>query len=285
MTKIPTNYLYTIIFVLGIVIFLFLLSGCYNYLGYIENFEESSTKSALLSPTLNKWMCPITADSWFTVIQNGYRIKIKDMKTSENVSIAPYENMSISFLLKLTSTSPNWRNVFHFSNDDRDWGGEGSRNPSLWIYPDNKTNLHIRIGTNSSNNDGRDTNVQMPIVPTRENPILVTFVITKTNMKLFLDSTQIYSHNLNNTKPRTGETTFYLGDPWYNQNGGIQIKNFTVYDGVLTAEDINKMNDILTPAGTPGTPGARGFVGVPGTTGTPGPSGEIYTADQTPISG
>jgi hypothetical protein len=35
----------------------------------------------------------------------------------------------------------------------------------------------------------------------------------------------------------------YIGDPWHGANDGLLINNFTLYDGALTQDDVNKMVD------------------------------------------
>ena len=31
---------------------------------------------------------------------------------------------------------------------------------------------------------------------------------------------------------------FYIGDPWYAANGGVQIKNFSIYNASLNSDEV-----------------------------------------------
>ena len=229
----------------------------------MEGIVESKTKDALALSPLNRWYFN-QSDTWYTIRQNGFSIKLRD------TGIAPYQNMSISFLFKLKNVSNQWRNVFHFTNTNSD----GGRHPAMWVFPDNTTQLHIRFATNSDGNDGINSGTTIPLVT----PYLLTLIFNGNNFKFYINNTLISDSNFNNILRRNPDTIFYIGNPWYYQDGGLLIKNLTIYDGVLTENNINAMMEKLEEGvagaqGLPGVPGSPNTQSTPGTPGTPGAPG------------
>ena len=249
--------------ILLLVVILYLL---YKYLlnkKIIENFNEDSTEMALTSPSIKKWMFN-DSKSWYTIKQNGFSKTMKDMGITANNT-----NLSIAFLLNITTIYGGWRNIFHFSNDN-----DGSRIPAMWIHG-GQTRFHIRFATNASTNDGIDTNPQYNITP--NTPFLITLVFKGNNFKYYLNDKEIDSYTPGSIQSRSDSTKLYISDPWYNSEG-IQIKNFTVYDGALSPSDVTSIfsllnNSIKIMAGPPGPAGPTGPAGPAGPAGRDGKDG------------
>jgi Concanavalin A-like lectin/glucanases superfamily/Collagen triple helix repeat (20 copies) len=207
---------------------------------------------------------------WHTIKQNGFNIKFKDM------GITQYANVSFSFLLKIKNVSNNWRNIFHVTNTNNDWQNSGDRAPSVWIFPDNTTRLHMRFSTNADRNDGIDTSY----LPNLYEPVFITMVFNGNNFKHYLNGMLVDSRDYGSIVPRTPDTILYIGDPWYGQDDGIQVRNFTVYEGALTDADINDIYDsvMMGPAGPAGPAGPSGKDGAAGPSGPAGPAGAVGPA-------
>ena len=240
----------------------------------IEAFGGSNDSVAFDIPSFKKWSCPDTK-IWFTP-------KYKSYKFSDLGFTTPNKVMSASFLLCIMRSDPNWRPIFRISNkpngDDFWWNGENSgdgRIPGLWIWPNNSTNnpqtnnLHFRVSTDSGINDGLDTNVYIPMAV----PFLITFVINGNNIKCFINNILVSNEGFNNIHPRNNDATLWIAD--WNETQNYFIKNFTLYDGALSQEDVDKMYDKLDqgPAGIAGPPGLAGPPGVAGPPGIAGPAG------------
>ena len=263
-TKYREKFIVFFIILLLVVILYFL----YKYLlnkKIIENFNEDSTEMALTSPSIKKWMFN-DSKSWYTIKQNGFSKTMKDMDITANNA-----NLSIAFLLNITSIYGGWRNIFHFSNDN-----DGSRIPAMWIHG-GQTRFHIRFATNANTNDGIDTNLQYNITP--NTPFLITLVFKGNNFKYYLNDKEIDNYTPGSIQTRSDSTKLYISDPWYNSEG-IQIKNFTVYDGALTQSDITNIytllnNSVKNVAGPPGPAGPAGPAGRDGKDGAKGIQGNI----------
>jgi hypothetical protein len=209
------------------------------------------------------------SNDWYTVRQNGASIPMSQMGINPN-----NQNISISFILKINNVTSSWRNIFHFTNNDTD----GSRLPAIFVYPDNSAKLHMRFDADGNTNNGVDTPNSLPL----NTPILITLIFTRNNFKFYIGSTRMLEQSFNNINPRNNNTKLYIGDPWYGSDGGILIKNFTVYDGALSESDISnimeKLNSSTTvvagPPGPPGPPGPSGAAGAKGDKGDTGGKGD-----------
>ena len=63
------------------------------------------------------------------------------------------EGWEISTDISISDTSGQWRNLFHYGNNN------GTRAPAMWIYKNQHWKLHFRIKTTSNSNDGLDFDV------------------------------------------------------------------------------------------------------------------------------
>ncbi len=280
--KPKTTLIITLLIIFFIVILYYLYKYTLSQKIIIENFNESETKNALSSPIAPKWMFN-DSNNWYTIKQNGFSIPISNMGINSNTP-----NITISFLLFLKNASSSWRNIFHFTDNNSD----GSRLPAMFVYPDNTSRFHIRFDADGNSNNGVDTTSSIPLYT----PLLITLIFTKTNFKLYIGSVKVLDNPFNNIKPRTSNTKLYIGDPWYGSDGGVLIKNFTVYDGALTEQDVTGMVAKLSgggsstagpkgDAGPAGPAGPAGASGVPGLPGLPGPVGISGNAGPVGASG
>jgi len=197
----------------------------------IENFEN-----------MKMWKFKESSD-WYKVIQNGYKINM-----SQTGITLPTKKYSISFMYSLLGTSPYWNNIFHISNNQRSWGtdtnpnvaSEGSRIPAMWVIPDT-THFHLRFSTDSDFSDGINTS-DYPIRSINigeQTMIVLTF--DNDVCSIYYDGIKVFSNTFNNIHQIKPSATLYISGPWDNNNGKINIKDFTIYDGVLLPSDIYNM--------------------------------------------
>ena len=256
-----SKYKTPLIIILLIIFFIIVLCFLYKYRAIIENFNESETRNALSSPNVTKWMFNDSND-WYTIVTNTPKIPMSQMSINPN-----NQNITISFLLKINNVNPNWRTIFRFNSSNNDNNGTGSRIPAIFVYP-NSSRLHMRFEADGNTNNGVDTPQPLPL----NTPLLLSFVFTRNNFKFYIGSTRIVEQSFNNISPRNNNTNLYIGDNWYSEDGGLLIKNFTVYDGALSDSDISNMFDKLNSS-TAGTKGDKGDIGPPGPPGPPGSTG------------
>jgi len=273
-----------IIFILAILIVLILLYLCYQYFfsNEKENFDElgftdintNTMNAAVNTPSNKKWIFPNSKDTWHVLKVNDYKMRLGDMNFSQ------YNNISISFFIKINSGMGSWRNIFHFTQDGNNCCQRGQRIPAMWVWPDGSTNLHIRFSTKDNTeetgyggNDGINSKDFMGNIAFGR-PYLITLVFDGDNFNFYVNKSKFCDKNFNNIIGRDANTIMYIGDPWHSENYGLLISNFTVYEGVLTQDDVNNMVDkVQGSAFIPGPPGSPGQNGNPGPPGSPGPAG------------
>jgi len=263
-----------LVFILFLIIIIFAIF--FTYKNVVESFGGSNSSAAFDIPSLKKWICPDTKD-WFTPKSKSYNF-------SDLGFTMPNKVISASFLLCIMKSDPNWRPIFRVSSkpngiDITDGVGDG-RNPGLWIWP-NTSNLHFRVSTDSTPNDGLNTEVYIPMGI----PILITFVINNNNITSYYNNIAVTSQNFNNIHPRNNNATLWIAD--WNANQNFFIKNFTLYDGVLTQKDVNDIYDKLDqgPAGAVGPAGAIGPAGPIGPAGAAGPIGPAGAVGPAGVAG
>jgi len=285
-----------LIFILTIFIVLILLYLCYKYFlsSTIENFDEisgvsnSKANDAVNIPSQRKWTFVPSASTWYYPKQDGFNMRLRDMNLSQ------YNNITICFLIQINNGSDQWRNIFHFTQDNNNCCAGGQRIPAMWVFPDGSTHFHIRFSTRNDGNDGINSQDFTGGIAFNR-PYFLTLVFNGDNFNFYINKTRVCDKNFNGITGRNGDTIMYIGDKWHHNNNGILITNFTVYDGVLNQNDINKMIDKVQESpltagppgrdgingkdgingndGAPGTPGPAGGQGAPGSAGTPGTNG------------
>jgi hypothetical protein len=242
---------------------------------------------------LKTWNFPQSND-WYKVVQSGYSIKMADTGIT-----LPTRQYSISFMYNLTGLNGTWNNIFHITNTGRNWGSEtdggatcdGCRQPAVWVIP-NDTRLHIRMSTDANFNDG----VDLDVVPLNT-VSMITFVFDNNDFIMYIDGVEKHTQTFLNIHEIKPSAILHIGDPWHGNNSTINIKGFTIYDGVLTKGQVNNIFD-NTDKGKPGKdakdakdgakgdkgdkgdqgikgePGENGLPGTPGTNGVNGQKGD-----------
>jgi len=230
---------------------------------FMEPFGGSSDTVAFSKITnFNRWTFD-QSNTWYKLVQNAYNIQLNQTGIDVN-----NKNISILFLMNNFGGRNFWRNIFHFTNTGGNCCGDGDRMPAMWIWPDNTNHFHIRFSTDSDGNDGINTNADIPFGKST----FVALVFDNNTLSVYIDNILIQSQNFNNIHKRNNNTKLYIGDPWHSNDGSIFIKNFNLYNGALTANDIDTIYNALD-AGAPGAPGAAGASGTAGASGAAGATG------------
>ena len=226
-----------------------------------NQFEEFSLTRKEGFVNLTTWNFPNSVD-WYKVVQNGYSIKM-----AETGIKLPTRDFSISFLYQLTGLNSNWNNIFHISNTGNNCCNAGDRIPALWVFP-NDTSFHLRFSTDNNGNDGMDG------APIPLNQItLITLVFNNNTATMYHGNKSVLQNSFNNIHLIQPSATLWIGDPWHGNNGTIQIKGFTIYDGALTQGQVNNLF-INTQKGDSGIDGVDGTPGQKGDIGTTGEKGK-----------
>jgi len=167
-------------------------------------------------------------NNWYTIKKDGFKINWS------NLGIASNLNMSISFWLKITTISSEWRNILHLSNNDNNCCNDGDRIPGIWI-PANATSLYISNSTTTNYNNVYITN-SLPL--NKEQFITITF--NNQTQTIYVNATLFIQYTYPSTLTSvTSKATFYIGDPWYNTDQGILIKDFALYNCSLSQNYIS----------------------------------------------
>ena len=195
----------------------------------LVKFDNFKYKSIERFANLKEWKFP-NSINWYTVSQNGYSIKMSDTGIT-----LPTRQYSISFLYNLNATKASWTNIFHITKSGNNCCSDGDRNPAIWVFP-NETRFHIRMSTNDSGNDGIDIDAA-PV----NNKILVTFLFDNNIFTLYINNTKKITKTFNNISPISPDALLYIGDPWHDHNKTVNIRDFTIYNGVLTADQISNI--------------------------------------------
>jgi hypothetical protein len=199
-----------------------------NFSTNVGNFELTTTIS--LTENIQKWIYPPTINTYYTMSQSTLIGKWSTINIKNSAS------MSISFWIIISEIKPDWRNIFHVSNQNVNCCDIGNRVPSMWIYPNN-TQLHIRHNTTTNGNDGSNAESQYEVP--LNTPVFLTIVFNSTTMQLYtnaiLKQTYTYSSPLISA---ASNANFYMADPWHSVFGGFKIKNFTFYNNVFNSSEV-----------------------------------------------
>jgi hypothetical protein len=124
--------------------------------------------------------------------------------------------MSISFWLQINNLYGDWRSIFHISNVTTD---SSSRVLASWVSP-NGTSISI------CNSITKDPAQWFASPSYKQNtPTFITIVWYNLNVYVYTNGILSTSHTY--TTPyllANNNAILYIGDPWYNSNGGVQIK-------------------------------------------------------------
>jgi len=213
----------------------------------IYNCSLSQDKISLIYKSTLTTQCTSTIPTWKfqNSLTNWYKIKRNGYNTSwSSLSIDSNKNMSISFWLNITTLYNNWRNIFHLSNRNSDCCNAGDRIPGVWISP-GETKMFIVNSTDGNSNEHNFTPAlllksQQLITIVWRSRIVYIYVNSKLNSQF------TYSSTLINAEPNA---TFHIGDPWYEQNDGLLIRHFSIYNCCLSEANILEIynSQIISP--------------------------------------
>jgi hypothetical protein len=264
--KLSNKFLFLIIILLIIVSLFYIFFK--NII--IENFGSSTDNVAFDIPTLKKWSFE-ESTNWYKIQKGGYKKNFSELGFT-----TPNSKLSILFLFTNLKGTDYWRNIFRFTNTSNDCCNKGDRIPAVWVKPDNNNNLWIRFSTDTNGDDGIETGILFPMGV----PILIGLIFDANTFTLYYNNIMAYNGTFNNIMARDSNTILQIGDSFYEQDGSIFIKNFTLYDGALTQTDINSIYDKLSqgPAGADGIAGIAGIAGAAGAAGVAGAAGSAGIA-------
>lgn len=205
------------------------------YDGILTSAQIGTIYSELITRPviLKKWVFPLsTYPKWYTTVQNGYSIKM----TNTGLTL-PTNSFSMTFMYKLTGLNGTWNNIVHITNS----GGDDHRCPGIWVRP-NETNFHFHYVPSSIDSfEGVALNTQA----------FLTFIFNYNNVEFYINGVKrsiAFNNNgvLNTILPTA---TLYFGNPFHGTNGTINIQDFTIYDDVLTPDQITKIYNESSPEG------------------------------------
>ncbi len=199
------------------------------------NVDEPARKTSDAPTVLNfkKWVFPYSIyPNWHRIWKNGYSIKMA------NTGITlPTSRFSISFMYKLTAQNNEYNNIVHITNT----GGDDIRCPGIWVRP-NETNLHLNHTPSSI-----DSFEGVPL----NTVAFFTFIFNYDIIEFYVNGVK-RTINFNSggvLYKITPEATMYIGNPFHSSNGTIQIQDFTIYDGILTLDQITTIYNESMPTG------------------------------------
>ena len=203
---------------------------------YIGDVIKKSKEPIALN--FKKWVFPNSAyPNWHRVIKNGYSIKMVDTGIT-----LPTNKYSISFMYKLTALNGGHNNMFRITTTNNDCCNEGDRIRSVWINP-NLTSFLLVAATNNPNDYTTFPGVSLNTIA------FITFLFDNNVFSVYVNGQKTYTYTFNGLRPIPINSTLYIGDSFYPANGEINIQDFTIYDGVLTNDQINIIYNESTEQG------------------------------------
>jgi hypothetical protein len=255
---------------------------------YYESFGSSIDSTAFSIPSQNnKWT--FSDSSWYQIKEGGLTTKLSDMS---GINLEKDQNISVLFLFNNFSGQNYLRNIFHFMNNKTDSGTNGERILAMWVDYKNTNTFMLEIEGSKPDPKNNKNKINVPNTVNFPSsslpfgiPVFVGIVINGNTISLYINNILIFYNDYTNSSITinkiTKDTILYIGDPRYKQDGNLYIKNFTVYNGALSQQDINNVYAALSqgssgptgPTGPAGPGGAVGAVGAPGDDGQIGPIG------------
>ena len=142
-------------------------------------------------------------------------------------NIKSNSNMTISFTINITTLYNDWRNLIHLTNNNVNVDFVQKTNiariPGVWIIP-NTSFLAFECDTPPNANWFNSTTA-IPL----NTPTNVQFVFSGKNISIYFNKVLSGSITMNSPlSVATPNAYFYIGDPWYKHDGGVQIKDFII---------------------------------------------------------
>jgi hypothetical protein len=231
----------------------FLLLICFIFLLYnlfVKSYEGLATDSNSLS-NIKTWYFR-KSRRWYKIKRGVDVIDFDDIGFSSNTP-----EITITFLYNNLMGKGYWRNIFHFTNTDKNCCGVGDRVPAMWVLPDNTNNFHITVSTKNNENEYNgnewfNTNNNIPF----STPVFIGIVVQHRAIKYYINNTLImtknYDYDIVKWSNETKLSKLYIGDKWHTQDDkSILIKDFTLYDAALTSDQINEVYSSMTDVNPP----------------------------------
>jgi hypothetical protein len=182
----------------------------------------------------NPWSYEPSSGEWYTIVQNN------NVGTWSDLPLISNSQMTISFWINLSTINAEWRNIFHFSNDNVNCCNVGNRVPALWVWP-SSSNLYL---VNDLENAGNQNYIN-PSGISLNTPVFITLVWSGVTVNSYVNGVLQQSATYpTNIEPITSNTIFYIGDPWYIVDGGVQICNFEISNFALPASYISEIYNL-----------------------------------------
>jgi len=202
----------------------------FTILNTVLNQEQLSKIYKAQNVINNMWSYPKSIKDWYIIVQNNLVSKWDRLKINSN------SNMSVSFWLLIKNNSPEWNNIFHFTNNNVDCCNSGNRVPAVWVYPNNTNLLVVNDLESAPNQYINITGIEL------NKPTFITITWLNQTVNTYLNNTLQTSFTYNSKfVSTTDDTNFYIGDPWYPQNKGLQIKKFNLYNTALNQDQIKRL--------------------------------------------
>jgi hypothetical protein len=197
-----------------------------NFSSNVGNFQLTTTITP--SENLQKWIYPPTINTYYTIPKSTL---VGNWSTT---NIKNSASMSISFWIIISETNPDWRSIFHVSNQNVNCCNSGNRIPAMWIWPNN-TGFAISNSTSTDGNNYPQPNYKVPL----NTAVFLTLVFNSTTLTLYANaiSQQVFTYS-SPLVSATKDASFYMGDPWYSTFGGFKIKNFALYNNVFNSSEV-----------------------------------------------
>ena len=178
------------------------------------------------------WVFPNSDGIWYTIIQNGYSVQWSTLGINSNI------NMSISFWLKINKSHTYFRTLFRLTNNYNECCMPGDRIPYVYVGPGSNPGLYLKNGAYS---------LIKPNLPLETEKFITIVCNGSNNMYIYIDgilTTPLGGTNYGPFVEANTNAILYIGDPWYVQNGGVLIKDFSIYNFPLTQNNVSTIYNI-----------------------------------------
>jgi hypothetical protein len=132
--------------------------------------------------------------------------------------------------------------MFRITTTNTDCCNEGDRIRAVWIDP-NVTSFLLVAATNNPNDYTTFPGVPLNTIA------FITFIFDNNVFTVYVNGEKTYTYTFNGLRPIPINSTLYIGDAHYPANGEINIQDFTLYDGVLTPDQIKIIYSESTQTG------------------------------------
>jgi hypothetical protein len=137
--------------------------------------------------------------------------------------------ISFSFELNVRTNVNKLTSIFRVTNSNADFGTSGDRVPAVFI--DENTKMFVAFDTVVNNNlVNYGTAINNNLL---NNTLLIQGFIEHNNINLFINGINVLSNGILYNNP-SESTNLIINDPFNKCNGGVFIKNFVIYNYIIT---------------------------------------------------